>query len=107
MHALELPTEYLLWRFRIPDHLIERIGSLPPNWRAEENQDAVKDIGTQWLAGKRRVALAVPSVVVPLEQNFVLNPDHPGFGEIVLDALGLFEFDRRLRPTHADLTHEG
>ena len=37
VHALELPTEYLLWRFRIPDHLIERIVELRLHWSAEES----------------------------------------------------------------------
>mgnify|MGYP000131931243 CR=1 FL=1 len=37
-------------------------------------------MGADWLEAGRTVALAVPSVVLPLaeEQNIVLNPGHPG-----------------------------
>jgi RES domain-containing protein len=38
-----------------------------------------RPIGDRWLRQCRSLALAVPSVVVPQEFNFVLNPTHPRF----------------------------
>jgi len=40
--------------------------------------------------------LRVPSVVIPRESNFMLNPEHPDFNSIAVDAPLPFEFDLRL-----------
>jgi RES domain-containing protein len=40
--------------------------------------------------------LRVPSVVIPRESNYVLNPEHPEFRQIIIDDPLLFEFDVRL-----------
>jgi RES domain-containing protein len=40
------------------------------------------EIGPEWLGTRGgRLALAVPSVIVP-EKNYLLNPDHTGFSEL-------------------------
>ena len=107
VHALELPTDYLLWRFHIPDDAITPVGELAPGWRDPKNVEVMRQIGTDWLREKRSAGLSVPSVIVPLERNYVLNPEHPAFFRIKWEGLGDFEFDQRLRPTHASLTHDG
>ncbi|MFB9868734.1 RES family NAD+ phosphorylase [Vreelandella sulfidaeris] len=44
------------------------------------------DVGDGWLASDQSLALALPSVVVPRELNYMLNPAHPLFAEIVSSA---------------------
>jgi RES domain-containing protein len=39
------------------------------------------------------VALAVPSVVIPLEQNILLNPSHPEFSRVALIRVEQLFFD--------------
>ena len=41
-------------------------------------------------------ALEVPTSVVPRERNYLLNPAHPDFREIVLSAPEPFPFNERL-----------
>ena len=38
----------------------------------------------------------VPSAIVPSEYNFLLNPAHRRFGEVVIGEPEPFEFDPRL-----------
>jgi RES domain-containing protein len=35
---------------------------------------------------KRSLVLVVPSVVVPVERVYILNPLHPRFGKVVVSA---------------------
>jgi RES domain-containing protein len=45
--------------------------------------------------------LGVPSVVIPAERNYILNPTHPQFGEIEFSASEPFLFDPRLKKQSA------
>jgi hypothetical protein len=40
----------------------------------------------------------VPSVIIPLERTFLLNPKHRDFGKIKHRPIGEFVLDQRLRP---------
>jgi RES domain-containing protein len=42
-----------------------------------------QDIGDPWLEARKFVALKVPSAIVPVEFNYVLNPLHPDFSSAV------------------------
>jgi RES domain-containing protein len=55
-----------------------------------------KRIGSQWLHQAETAVLAVPSVLVPDEYNFLINPAHPGFARIQLGACEPYQFDDRL-----------
>jgi RES domain-containing protein len=68
------------------------------NWNCADLQWASTDpkqrgLGTRWIKEKTSAVLRVPSVVVPRESNFVLNPEHPDFASIAVDAPLPFQFD--------------
>lgn len=71
-------------------------GRLPSEWRRVPAPQEVREIGDAWLAESRSAVLAVPSVVVPREWNYLLNPAHPDFRKIELGAPEPFSFDSRL-----------
>ena len=52
--------------------------------------------GDDWLERGEALALAVPSVVVPREQNVILNPRHGEFGSVRVVELAPFRFDPRM-----------
>jgi RES domain-containing protein len=53
--------------------------------------------GTEWARARRSVVLRVPSVMIPSESNFVLNPEHPDFRTSVrISQTTPFAFDGRL-----------
>jgi len=96
---LEALMTYVSAPAEIPDDL--RITSLdeaalPPNWQEDPSPDALRDMGTRWLMTKTSVVMRVPSVILPTEYNYLLNPDHSDFKRIrVLDPIP-FVFDRRM-----------
>lgn len=46
---------------------------------------------------KESALLAVPSVVIPMEQNVRINPHHPEASQLVFTNTGKFLFDSRIR----------
>ena len=89
---------YALIPCEIPDDLIETLDrkALPRPWRASPAPAALQRLGDEWAASMRSVALEVPSAIVDVENNVLLNPAHPDFAKVVIgEAIG-FAYDVRL-----------
>ena len=69
---------------------------LPAGWREPAGREALRQIGTDWLARQDGAVLAVPSAVIPIETNYLLNPLHADFGRIDIGAPEALETDLRL-----------
>ncbi len=70
--------------------------SLPKNWQSDPVPKAVQKIGDNWAASNASAILRLPSVIVPDESNFLLNPRHPDFPRITISRPRPFRFDARL-----------
>jgi RES domain-containing protein len=70
---------------------------LPKGWNAQPPGVISKNIGDEWVHSERSAVLVVPSVIVPLEKTFLLNPKHRDFGKIKIKDAGGFHLDPRLR----------
>ncbi len=80
----------------IPDDVaIETLAPLPAGWR-ELDSSGAREAGTAWAISGRTAVLRVPSVVVPDEMNFLINPRHPDAGRIAAGAPVPVEWDPRL-----------
>ncbi|MBI5899126.1 MAG: RES domain-containing protein [Rhodocyclales bacterium] len=77
---------------------IERIlpEQLPADWRDLATRRQLQAIGSDWAKRASSAVLAVPSVVIPAEFNYLLNPRHPSFGNIVIGEAQDFVTDLRL-----------
>jgi len=69
---------------------------LPLNWKDHPPPPETQAIGDRWVCDAKSPVLRVPSVVVPHEFNYVLNPVHPDFGQISIGAAIPFPFDPRI-----------
>lgn len=70
--------------------------ALPARWRHTPAPLALRDYGQRWLEEGKTAALKVPSAVVPVEFNYLLNPTHPEFSRIVIGSPARLAFDERL-----------
>lgn len=61
-----------------------------------EDIEVTRGAGQGWLTSGRSCVLRVPSVVVPEEQNLVLNPQHAEAQRLALVSERPFTFDGRL-----------
>lgn len=69
---------------------------LPADWRHSAARIRLQEIGREWLVAGRGAVLAVPSVVLPEEENFLLNPRHASFTRIRPEEAEPLELDSRL-----------
>jgi RES domain-containing protein len=72
------------------------IADLPADWRKYPAPPPLAAIGERWLRESKSAVLSVPSVVIPNERNFVLNPTHADFTRIVINPSEPFSFDPRM-----------
>lgn len=82
----------------IPEEVaVEEIktSDLPSNWQSIEAYPQLQKIGKDWLLSQRTPVLKVPSAIVPIESNYILNPAHTDL-KIQLDPPIQFQFDRRM-----------
>lgn len=70
---------------------------LPGNWQDFEAYPTCQQLGDAWLSGMKSAVLTVPSVIVPQEHNFLMNPQHPDFQHIKLLLTEDFIFDPRIK----------
>lgn len=68
---------------------------LPSNWQDNSAYEKLQYIGVDWLTSRRTPILRVPSSIVPVEYNYLLNPEHPDF-KIDLEPPIEFKFDNRM-----------
>jgi RES domain-containing protein len=92
--AMPVPP-LLAFRIGLPPELI-RDQPAPGGGLSSMDLSTSRQVGDQWIRSRRSVALRVPSVVIPLEHNFLLNPNHPRFPELRIDPPHAFTLDPRL-----------
>ena len=71
-------------------------GDLEDGWDANPPTHLSQAVGDRWLDEADSVVLRVPSVVVPAESNYVLNPTHPDFSKIQIGSQQELHIDPRL-----------
>lgn len=91
-----VPADLVLVGVDIPDELIVLQGRPPEGWNRLPYSATARSAGDAWVAAGGSLALAVPSVVLPAERNFLVNPLHPEFRRIRVGPIEKFAFDRRL-----------
>ena len=72
------------------------LSRLPANWRSPEGVEYTQALGDAWVKRGASAILEVPSRVIPLESNYVLNPDHPNAQRITIGKRHDFRFDPRI-----------
>ena len=71
------------------------VDSLPENWQSIAAYSVLQKIGKQWLQKQETAVLKVPSSIVPVEFNYLLNPQHPDL-QVSLEPPLEFKFDDRM-----------
>lgn len=94
-----LAASYSFIPVEIPDGLIERLDrkKLPAGWNTPVISGETLALGDEWIRSGRSAILAVPSVIVERELNYLLNPGHPDFSTIVAGKPEGFSIDPRFR----------
>jgi RES domain-containing protein len=92
-----VPDDLLAYEIEIDDDIaIEYLRELPDRWEQIPAPEACQRSGDAWIEAGRGLILAVPSVVVPMEFNYLLNPKHDDMKRVQIISTRPFTFDHRL-----------
>lgn len=89
-----VPDDMVAMRLEVPEAEYPSVspGELPK----PESMEWYRERGDAWLGSKQSLVLFVPSVIVPVEQNVLINPAHPDMSRVRVRDISPFQFDTRL-----------
>ncbi|MBK6828320.1 MAG: RES family NAD+ phosphorylase [Chitinophagaceae bacterium] len=96
--ALLAEKIYLLVTLSIPTSLkpeIIALDKLPSDWDSRDQLTGTQRAGDLFLQKQKSLLLAVPSVLMPEEFNYVLNPLHPDMRKLKITHQRRMRFDKR------------
>lgn len=98
LQSIATLADYAVFRVTFADGLVEDLNRsiLPPTWRESPAPAELQAIGDAWTRGGSSLLLRVPSVIVPHESDFLINPAHPHFNEMIIEGPDPLEVDPRL-----------
>lgn len=89
------PPDYVVSVIFVPDSMARSHNIyVIPDWR--EDQQWSRELGDSWLLEKKTLLMRVPSVIVPTEYNYLINPQHPDAESVKVIHTEPFHFDSRL-----------
>jgi RES domain-containing protein len=93
-----MPDDLVIATLEVPDDVaITPTPALPENWKEYPAPASLRRIGDRFIAEARAAIMLIPSVLVPQENNVLLNPLHADAARMVRQRrLVPFLFDRRL-----------
>ncbi|WP_103071367.1 RES family NAD+ phosphorylase [Aquimarina sediminis] len=96
--AAYFPDDMALATITVPDELITTIDikKVPDNWNKIPVPIEVQNYAMHWIIEEKYLGLMVPSIIIPMEQNLLVNPLHPEFHQVKLLNIEPFSFDTRL-----------
>ena len=96
-HLHNLASDYVVVYAEIPHDAVTELSILPRGWNELVPSSEVAAVGDEFVRTGRALALAVPSVVIPSESNYLINPRHPDMARVRFgDELEPLSFDMRL-----------
>lgn len=101
VHAVGEPSMPMkITCFEFPDDLSLYLEpdprKLPDGWASLPADRPSMDFGSAWLKTNSHLGLIVPSAVLALERNIVINPNHPALSQIKVIDVFDFIYDARM-----------
>ncbi|MEO8933213.1 MAG: RES family NAD+ phosphorylase [Xanthomarina sp.] len=93
-----LPEKILIAKIKFPDEfIIEELKELPERWNQYPYSYKTTEIFTDLAKDRNVFALRVPSPIVGLESNIILNPLYKEFGKVEVVEFIKLAIDERLK----------
>jgi hypothetical protein len=95
-----MDTDYYLVTIELPDAPIFKpsFEELPSNWMVTPPLASVQAYGASVLKDGLWLGFEIPSVILPIESNIVLDVYHPMYSKIKIISVSLLNPDPRLLP---------
>jgi len=98
MGRTTIGAPFYVYAVSFDESLVEElpIASLPAGWNSAPPTSASQSLGDAWALAAKSPVLSVPSVIVPEERNYVLNPSDPRISEVQIGPPVVCAVDPRL-----------
>lgn len=95
----DIPRALSFTTFEIPDAQIHTVktSELPGDWKQLPAPASTHDFGTTLLQAAKHLIIRLPSVIIPGEWNFIINPLHADKSAIKLLNVSDFAYDVRIK----------
>ncbi len=92
------PLNMCIAEFEAPNDSVSTLdlSLLPAGWQDPSPAQRLLELGDAFLAKKDFLLMKVPSVIVPQEFNYLMNPLHPEASKVKIIRSDKFRFDDRL-----------
>jgi RES domain-containing protein len=93
-----LPKKILVAKIQIPDDFnVEQLEDLPEKWDQYPYSSKTTTVFTDLVKNKDFFALKVPSTIVGMEHNYILNSLYKDFGKVTITEFFDLPIDPRLK----------
>jgi RES domain-containing protein len=92
------PTDLVAVTAEVPDSVSRTrisVKQLPANWRQSPPPPNLAAYGDGFVHDRSAAILIVPSVLAPVESNWLVNPQHPESSRIRVRSVEPFDYDPR------------
>ncbi len=95
----DIPRALSFTVIEIPDDDVLQLGlaDLPGNWNAAPAPTSTKQFGTALLKKNEHMVIKIPSVVIPAEYNYLINPLHGNIKGCKILGVSDFVYDVRIK----------
>lgn len=87
--TIDIPDDLLISEFKLKD--------LPKDWKDFNQLPYTQHLGNEWIKELKTAVLKIPSSIINLESNYLLNPKHTDFQRIKLISREPFIFNERIK----------
>jgi RES domain-containing protein len=93
-----LKANFSLLTLKIPEQSQVKVSldELPKDWYYPGHTTNTKQMGQEWTETNQYLMLKVPSAILPIENNILINPKHPLMKEVVISHISEISFDPRV-----------
>lgn len=94
-----LPKNLRILSITIPSKIKSRIihiDNLPKNWNSFQTNEFTQDLGKEHFQSPNCLGIKVPSAIIQMEYNIVLNPNYINYKLILISSNEQFILDERL-----------
>lgn len=93
----QIQSPFSILTLELPEIEILNSPVLPENWRLTPPPVALKMVGDEFVRSKIGLAIRIPSAIMPLDHNILVNPGHPEFSKIKFLDCEEIQFEKRLK----------
>lgn len=85
--------------YEIPDrgHQKRAQDALPGNWTERPVPMSTMNFGSEILSANKHLITGIPSVIIPEEYNYLINPAHKAINKVKIIAIKDFVFDIKIK----------